>query len=234
MRLVARGRGAEAELLELPDGLVLSGEGEEQLRALEGRVERPACQRLVPEELERGEAEDRLVDRPDAPAPQDVLERLAQDRLAFLFLGRCDVDRLAQRAVHEPLDAHLGVGADDRVPDEDADPLVDAGAERLVERPAQRLLDLPRLALQPRERVVARLEAREDVEVRAARPVDGDEVLGREDRAEHPPERLARSRAGGRRRPPSRRPPRCGCTARRPRRGRRGRGCRGAGPAGRR
>src|SRR6266540_2273323 len=188
-RVVAR-RGLDAELLEVPGGLVLAGEIEEELGTLEGRVHGAAGQRLVPEDLHRVQVEDRLVDGPDAALAQDLLEVLAQTGLALPLLCRRDGDGLPQRPVHQALDSHLRVGLNDGLPDEDADPFVDAGTEGLVQRPAQRFLDLPRLALEARQRVFPCLERREDVEVRSADAVDGDEVFRGEDRPEHPAQRL--------------------------------------------
>src|ERR1700693_5380386 len=66
-----------------------------------------------------------------------------------------------------------------------------ARAEALAESPPKGLFARPRLALEPHERVVGRLERREDVEIRPAGPVDCDEILGREDRPEHAAKRLS-------------------------------------------
>ena len=183
------GRRAQAEPLELPDGLVLPGELEEQLGALEGSVRGPARQRLVAEDVERLELEDRLVDRPDPPLAENLAEASPAEapcRSSSLVVATAIA--WARAAVDEPLDAHLRVRPQQGVADEDADPLVDPGAEGFVEGPAQRLFDLARLALQPDHRLLPRLERGEDVEVGAARAVDGDEVLGREDRSDHPPQ----------------------------------------------
>ena len=144
-----RGRRTQAQPLELPGGLVLSGELEEQLGALERRVRGPARQRLVTEDVERLELEDRLIDRPDPALAEDLAERLTQEALALLLLGRGDGDGLGQRAIDQALDPHLRVRPQQGMADEDSDPLVDPGAEGFVERPAERLLDLARLALQP-------------------------------------------------------------------------------------
>src|SRR4029077_501096 len=128
----------------------------------------------VAEELHRVELEDRLVDRAHAPPAQNVLEGLTQQRLPLPLPRPRALDGLVERAVDEALDPHLRVRPQERVADEDADPLVDASTERLVERAAQRLLDLARLTLQAGRRILSALEAREDVEVRAAGPVDRD------------------------------------------------------------
>ena len=189
--VVVRG-GFEAELLELPGRLVLSGELEEEVGAFESRVERPPRQCLVPEELHRGQVEDRLVDRADAALPQDLVERVVEQGLALALLGRGDRDRFAQRPVNEPLHPHLRVRPDDGMSDEDADPLVDPGAERLLERAPQRLFDLPGLALQPGGSSVTRLEAGQHVEIGPARAVDRDEVFRREDGPDHSAECLGR------------------------------------------
>src|SRR4029453_18092995 len=106
-RRVVRCRRAEAELLELPDRLVLRGDLEEQLRALEGRLRWAARQSLVAEELQGGEVEDGLVDGPDPSLTQDLAEGLPQRALPFGFLRRRDGDRLAKRPVDQSLDAHL-------------------------------------------------------------------------------------------------------------------------------
>src|SRR4029077_9653880 len=122
----------------------------------------------VAEELHRVELEDRLVDRAHAPPAQNVLEGLTQQRLPLPLPRPRALDGLVERAVDEALDPHLRVRPQERVADEDADPLVDARAGRLVERAAPRLLQLARPALQTRQRILTALEAREAVEIRAA------------------------------------------------------------------
>src|SRR5512140_1776226 len=191
----ALGRELHADLLKAPYLIRLQRVVEEHLRVLERRLLRAARERLVREDRARREVDDRLVERLDLPADEDVLELLAEKGRSLAFLRRGDRDRLAERPVNEPLEPHLGAVQELRVTDVEADIPLDAVLELLAQRLLQRLLDLLRLALQPLEDLVApeaRRHRKEDVELRARGTVDRDEVLCREQRSEEPLERLRR------------------------------------------
>src|SRR5207244_13549056 len=132
--------------------------------------------------------------RGDLLVEKDVLEVLAHEGRALSLFRVRDGDRLAERAVDEALEPHLRAVADLGVADVEADLAVDPVVERVGEAGLERLLELLGLLLQAVEHFVARQPARnrrKDVELRARRAVDGDEVAGRENGAEEPAERAS-------------------------------------------
>ena len=191
----AFGRELHADLLEAPHLVRLQRVVEEHLGVFERRIGRAPAERLVREDASRREVDDRLVERLDLAVDEHVLELLPEDGGSLAFLRRGDGDRLAERPVDETLEADLRAVEELRVADVEADLPLDPVLEFLAQRLLEGFFDLFRLALQPLEDLVSAKaggHGQEDVELRARGPVDRDEVLGGEQRAEEALERPGR------------------------------------------